>query len=100
MHRFVLRISLFDLLADYGIGEAESKRSSKCQVVRFNSCFVGLSNMYSHASIVAICNRLRTKTRSLPQNLQSVLRPQPIVAMTAILASRLKRLKLLVDRLV
>ena len=66
MHLFGLRNFQFDLLADYGISEAESRRPSMCQVVSLNFRSVGLSNLYFHVSVVAICHRLRTKTRHLP----------------------------------
>ena len=66
MHLFDLRNFQFDLLADYGISEAESRRAPKCQVVSLNFRSVGLANLYFHVSVVAICNRLRTKTRHLP----------------------------------
>ena len=66
MHLFVLRDFQFDLLADYGISEAESRWSPKCQMVSFKFWPVELSNLYFYASVVAICNRLRTKTRHLP----------------------------------
>ena len=98
MHLFVLRNFQFDLLADYGISEAESRWPLKCQMVSFKVWSVGLSDLYCHASVVAICNRLPTKTRHLPQNLYIVLRPHPMLARIENRASRLKRLKVLVDR--